>query len=76
MEYFEGRNASTIVRRKQRAKTRVEAARVQLPGGAHDVKALEIEATIVDKIVPNVLVDGGNGLNILPAQPWRSLVLA
>lgn len=64
-----------IIRRKWGAKTRV-AARMQLPSRAHDVKAIEIEATIVDKIVPNILVDGKRGLNILLAQPWRSLVLA
>ena len=27
---------------------------------------MEIEVMVVDKIVPNVLVDGGSGLNILP----------
>ena len=30
------------------------------------MKAIEIEVMVVDKVVPNVLVDGGNGLNILP----------
>lgn len=56
-----------VIRRKRRAKTRI-TVRVQLPGGPHDVKAVEIEATIVDKAVPNVLIDGGSELNILPAQ--------
>jgi hypothetical protein len=45
-------------------KTRV-AARVQLQGGMHDVKAIEIELMVVDKVVPNVLIDEGSGLNIL-----------
>ena len=29
------------------------------------MKAIEIEVMIVDKVVPNVLVDGGSGLNIM-----------
>ena len=45
----------SVVRRKWRARTRI-ATRAQLPGGSSDVKAVEIEATIVDKVVPNVLI--------------------
>lgn len=56
-----------VTRRNRKTKTRV-ATRVQLQGQGRDVKALEIEATIVDNVVPNVLVDGGSGLNILPKQ--------
>ena len=42
------------------------AARVQLQGGGHNVKAVEIEVVMLDKVLPNVLVDRGSGLNILP----------
>lgn len=47
--------------------------RAQLLGGLSDVKAVEIEATIVDKVVPNVLVDGGSGLNIMPVETMEKL---
>ena len=40
------------------------------------MKVVEIQATIVDKVVPNVLVDGGSGLNILPAQTMEKLGLS
>ena len=56
-----------MTRRNKIAKTRM-AARVQLQKHGCDLKAVEIEATIVDKVVPNVLVDGGIGLNILSKQ--------
>lgn len=64
-----------MVRRKKKVRTRI-AARARLPGGPSDVKAVEIEATIVDKVVSNVLVDGGSGLNILPAQTMEKLGLS
>ena len=53
-----------VNRRTRKVKTRV-AARIQSQGG-RDVKAIEIEVIIVDKVVPNVLVYGGSSLNILP----------
>lgn len=59
-------------RRNRRAKTRV-ATRVQLQGHGRDLKAVDIEATIVDKVVPNVLVDGGSELNILPEQTMKKV---
>lgn len=34
-------------------------ARAQLLGGPSNVQAVEIEAMIGDKVVPNVFVDGG-----------------
>jgi hypothetical protein len=39
------------------------------------VKAIEIEVMMVDKVVPNVLVDGGSGLNILLEHMMRKLGL-
>ena len=40
------------------------------------MKPVEIEATVVDKVVPNVLVDGGSALNILPVQTMEKLGLS
>ncbi len=48
------------------------AAKVQLQEQGHDVKALEIEAIIMDKVVPNVLVDRGSGFNILLEQIMKT----
>ena len=62
-------------RRTKKVKTRV-AARVQLQGGSRDVKAVQIEVMVVDKVVPNVLVDGGSGLNILPKHTMNRLGLS
>ena len=42
-----------VTRRTKKVKTRV-AARVQLQGGGHDVKAIEIEVIMMDKVIPNV----------------------
>ena len=61
-----------VTRRTRKVKTRV-AARVQLQGGGRDVKAIEIVVMVVDKVVPNVLVDGASGLNILPEDTMREL---
>ena len=56
-------------------KTRV-VARVQLQGGGRDVKAVEIEVMVVDKVVSNVFVDEGSGLNILPEHTMKKLGLS
>ena len=64
-----------VTRRMKKVKTRM-AARVQLQGGGRDVKAVEIEVMVVDKVVPNVLVDGGSGLNILPEHTMKNLGLS
>ena len=64
-----------VVRRKRKVKARI-VARAQLPGGPSDVRAVEIEAMIVDKVIPNVLVDGGSGINILPSQTMEKLGLS
>lgn len=37
------------------------------------MKAVDIEVMVVDKVVCNVLVDGGNGLNILPKYTMKKL---
>ena len=42
-----------------------------MQGGGRDVKAMEIQVVMVDKVVPNALVDGGNGLNILPQHTMK-----
>ena len=39
------------------------------------MKAVEVEVMIVDKVVPNVLVDGGSGLNIMPERTLKQLGL-
>ena len=62
-----------VNRRAKRPKTRV-SAKVQMQGRTREVKAVEIEVTIVDKMVPHVLVDGGTSLNILPEHTMRKLV--
>ena len=62
-----------VNRRTRKVKTRV-AARIQSQD-RRDVKAIEIEVGIVDKVVPNVLVDGGSSLNILPEHTMRKLDL-
>ena len=41
-----------------------------------EVQPAEIEVTMVDKIMPNVLVDGGRGLNILPEHTMTKLGLS
>ena len=64
-----------VNRRAKRPKTRV-LARVQMLGRTREVKAVEIEVTVVDKVVPNVLVDGGSSLNFLPEHTMRKLGLS
>ena len=64
-----------VTRRTRKVKTRV-SARVQMQGVRRDVKPIEIEIMVVDKVVPNVLVDGGRGLNILPEHIMKRLGLS
>ena len=54
-----------VNRQVRKAKTRI-AARVQSQVLIREVKAVEIKVMGVDKVVPNVLVDGGSVLNIMP----------
>ena len=51
------------------------AARVQLEGSSREVKAVEIEVMVVDKVVPDVLIDGGSRLNIMPKHTLKHLGL-
>ena len=62
----------SITRGTRMVKTWV-AARVSLQGGGRDVKPVEIEVMMVDKVVLNVLMDGGSGLNILPEHTMKRL---
>ena len=64
-----------VNRRAKRPKTRV-SARVQMQKKTREVKAVEIEVTIVDKVVPHVLVDSGSSLNILPEHTMRKVKLS
>ena len=64
-----------MTRRTRKMKTMV-AARVELQGGGRDVKEVEIEVVMVDKVEVNVLVDGGSGLNILPEHAKKKLGLS
>ena len=63
-----------VIRRTRKPKTRV-SARVQWQGKGRAVKAVEIEGIVVDKVVPNVLIDGGRGLNILSEHIMKKLGL-
>ena len=56
-------------------KTRV-AARVQIHEERRNVKPIEIEVMVVDKVIPNVLVNEGSGLNILPDHTMKKLDLS
>jgi hypothetical protein len=40
-----------------------------------DVGPIELEVGIMDKIIPNALVDGGSGLNIMPLSTMEKLGL-
>ena len=64
-----------VIRRARKPKIQV-SARVQMQGRTREVKAVEIEVTVVDKVVPNVLVDGGSSLNILPEHTMKKLGLS
>lgn len=54
------RDGMPVTRRIRKPKTRV-AARLQLQNRHREVKAVEIEVVVVNKVVPNVLMDGGSG---------------
>ena len=62
-------------RRTRKPKTKV-SARVQLQRKKREIKAMEIEVMVVDKVVPNVLIDGGSELNILSEHTMRKLGLS
>lgn len=62
------------VKRCKMPKVRL-AARVKTVQRASDVKAVEVKVSIVDKILPNALIDGGSGLNIMSVQTIEKLGL-
>ena len=61
-----------VNRHVRKTKTRV-VARVQLQRTIREVKAVEIEVMVVDKVVPIVLVDGGSGLNKMLEHTLKQL---
>ena len=63
------------LRSRKKAKVMV-AARVQPTTKIAEVKAVEVEAVIVDKVLPNTIVDGGSSLNIMPLQTMEKLGLS
>lgn len=62
------------VRNKPQVAARVGVAR-RPSEKAYEVKAVEVEATIVDKVFPRVLVDGGSGVNIMSLHTMEQLGL-
>ena len=64
-----------VNKRAKKPKTRV-MARVQMQGRIREVKAVMIEVTVVENVVPNVLVDGGSSLNILSKHTMKKLGLS
>ncbi|XP_073391991.1 uncharacterized protein [Physcomitrium patens] len=65
-----------LPRAKRKKKTQKRTvARVQASIRLVDMKAVEIEVTIVDKVVLNVLIDGSSGLNIMPLHTMEKLGL-
>ncbi len=44
-------------------------------GKPFDVKAIEIEVIIADKVIPDVLVNGRSSLNIMPLETIEKLGL-
>ena len=63
-----------VNRQVRKTKTRI-AARVQSQSLMREVKAVDIEVMVVDKVLPNVLVDGGSGLNIMLEHTLNQLGL-
>ena len=60
-----------VNKRTKKVKTRVAARITRRPS----CEGIEIEVVIVDKVVPNVLVDGGSSLKILPEHTIKRLGL-
>lgn len=54
-----------VVQRNRKRRTRV-VARLQPTEKPFVVKIVEIDVTLVDKVIPNTLVDKGSRLNIMP----------
>lgn len=64
-----------VARRKRKVKSKL-VARAEGVAKLFDVQAVEIDVEIVDKVIPNVLVDGGSGLNIMPLHTMEKLGLS
>ena len=64
-----------VARRKKKVKSKL-VARAEGMVKPFDVQAAEIEVEIIDKVIPNVLVDGGSGLNIMPLHTMEKLGLS
>ena len=66
---------SSHIRPRRESKVKV-TARAQAINKVAEVKAVEVEAVIVDKVLPNTLVDGGSSLNIMPLHNMEKLGLS
>ena len=65
-----------ILVNRQVRKTNIKiTARVQSQDLIREVKAVEIKVMVIDKVVPNVLVDSGSELNIMPKHTLKQLGL-
>ena len=64
-----------VAKRKRKVKSKL-VARAEAGVKPFDVQAAEIEVEIVDKVIPNVLIDGGSGLNIMPFHTMEKLGLS
>jgi len=64
-----------VAQRSQRPPQKL-VARAQVGKKPFDIKAVEIEVVIVDKVILHTLVDGGSGLNILPLHTMEKLGLS
>lgn len=60
------------MRKIKKSKTNI-VARWQSIGKPFDVKAIEIEVMIVDKVISNAFMDGWSGLNIMSMQTIEKL---
>jgi len=52
---------------------KVETTATVKTSTSFDVGPIELEVGIMDKIIPNALVDGGSGLNIMPLSIMEKL---
>jgi hypothetical protein len=63
------KEGATLTRKPRK----VEIAAEVEASTAFDVGPIELEVGIMDKIIPNALVDGGSGLNIMPLSTMEKL---
>jgi len=67
-------NSVTSIRRRPKPRVKL-ATSIKTKGKPHEVKVVEIDVSIVDKILFKVLINGGSGLNIMPLQIMKKLGL-